>query len=319
MQNIFNYLHLIVFLDDNLEYFLVAFYVYITFLLFVLILFFIMSFRLKAGKYNILWPICILKYCLPIICKTFFGQIFILLISAFKCPEGRLYYNSKASCTIGTWFYVGVPISCFAIIIQIILSYVTISMYYQADFISEGNNLLKKRSSISDIIFLMNKIIFIIMFGFDKEKEYEHWGIIFVVCLITGINVYGTLFLQNYENIIIKKLNYFYCLFLFWGFFSLLIGKIFQSWEFNGAIYLFIFGILLILIYCLFHAKTYLEFLHLNFNDINSSQNCINYIKGYLKVIKEKDISRDSSMILTTFIEKMEGGCTNKNCILKNI
>ena len=60
-----------------------------------------------------------------------------------------------------------------------------------------------------------------------------------------------------------------------------------------------------------------MEFLHLNFNDISSSQNCINYIKGYLKVIEEKDISRDRSMILTTFIEKMEEGCTNKNCILK--
>ena len=317
MQNIFNYLHLIVFLDDNLEYFLVAFYVYITFLLFVLILFFIMSFRLKAGKYNILWPICILKYCLPIICKTFFGQIFILLISAFKCPEGRLYYNSKAPCTVGTWFYVGVPISCLAIIIQIVLSYVTISMYYQADFISEGNNLLKKRSSISDIIFLMNKIIFIIMFGFDKEKESEHWAIIFVACLITGFNVYGTVFLQYYENIIIKKFHYFYSLFLFWGFISLLVGKIFKSWAFNGAFYLFILGLIIIIIYCLFYAKTYLEFLHLNFNEINSSLSCINYIKGYLKVIKEKDISRDSSMILTTFIEKMEEGCTNKNCILK--
>ena len=106
MQNIFNYLHLINFLNDKLFNYLMAFYIYFAFLLFILILFFIMCFRLKKGKYNILWPINILKYILPLITSTFFGQIFILLISAFKCKEGRLYYNSKASCTIGPWFYV---------------------------------------------------------------------------------------------------------------------------------------------------------------------------------------------------------------------
>ena len=297
---------------------MIALYTYIAFLIFILILFFIMCFRLNARKYNVLWPITILKYCLPIICKTFYGQIFILLISAFKCKGGRLYYNSKIkNCKVGNWFYIGVPISSLAIIFQFILSYITNSMYYQADFIIEGKNLLKKRTSTTDIILLFIKMILIITFGFDKEKENEHWGILFVSCFVTGINVYSTLFLQYYENIIIKRLSYFYSLFLFWGFFSLLIGKIFISWQFNGAFYLFFFGLILIIIYCLFYAKTYLEFFHLSFNEINSSQNYINYIKSYLKIIKEKDISRDNSMILTTFIEKMEEGCTNKNCILK--
>ena len=81
-----------------------------------------MCFRLNARKYNVLWPITILKYCLPIICKTFYGQIFILLISAFKCKGGRLYYNSKIkNCKVGNWFYIGVPISSLAIIFQFIL------------------------------------------------------------------------------------------------------------------------------------------------------------------------------------------------------
>ena len=317
MCDLFNYLHLITFLNDKLTNFLIAFYLYVCFLIFILILFFVMSFRLKAGKYNILWPISILKYSLPLISSTFFGQIFILLISAFKCQEGRLYYNSKAVCTPGAWFYATLPISSLAIIFQLLLSYITISMNYKADFIEEGNDLLKKRNSISDTIFLLNKILIIIIFGFDKEKEGEHWLIIFVVCILTGLNAYGILFLQNHENIIIKKMHYFYSLFLFWGFLSLLLGKIFKSWKFNGAFYLFILGILLILIYCLFYSKTYLEFIHLNFEEINSSQNCINYIKEYLKFINKKEICRESSMIITTFIEKMEEGCTNENCILK--
>ena len=123
--------------------------------------------------------------------------------------------------------------------------------------------------------------------------------------------------MQSYENIIIRKFQYFYSLFLFWGFLCVLIGKIFKSWKFNGAIYLFILGIILIIIYCLFYSKTYFEFLHLNFKDLTSSEMCLRYIREYLKIIKEKETSRDSSMMITSFIEKMEDRCYNENCILK--
>ena len=118
MANIFSFLHLLRFIGDKLNTFLVVFYIYIIFLLLVLILLLIMAFRFKKGKYNIIWPVEILKYVLPIISCTFFGQIFALLISAFKCPTGRLYYNANVSCTIGNWFYIIVPIGAIAIIIQ---------------------------------------------------------------------------------------------------------------------------------------------------------------------------------------------------------
>ena len=317
INNIIEYLHLIAFLNNNLYYFLSAIYFYIILLTIVLILFISMSFRLKSGKYDIQWPITLLKYLLPILCSTFFGHIFLLLTSTFKCLSGKLYYASTASCEIGLWYYITAPLSIISMIIQILLSYITISIYYQADFIIEGNNLLKKRTSLTDIIFLFNKIIVIIIFEFDKQEESEHWGIIFIICLLSGINAYATIFLQNYENLVIKKFHYFFCLFYFWGFLCLLIGKIFHSWNFNGAFYLFIIGLILIIIYCLFYTKTYLEFLHQEFNDMNSSQNCINYIRAYLKFVQEKEISRDSSMLITSFIEKIESGCANNNCILK--
>ena len=276
-----------------------------------------MCFRLKKGKLDLLWPIYILKYCLPIICCTFFGQIFLLSVSVFECRNGKTYFDENIDCKSGNWFYFDAPISIIAMIIQIFLSYLTISMSYQADFIIEGNDLLKKRSSIPDIIFLFCKIIIIIIFVFDKEKEYEHWGILFTLCLITGINTYYFFFLQNYENKIIKKFHSFFNLSLFWGFLCLFISNIFKSLEFGGGFYLLLLGIIIILIYCLFYTKIDIEFLHFNFNDINTSQDYINYINAFLKVIKEKEISRDSSMILTSFIEKTEERCSNNNCILK--
>ena len=270
-------MHLISFLNDKYNNFLLAFYTYTLILITISILFITFSLRLKSGKYNIRWPISVLKYCLPAISFTFFGHIFLLLISPFKCLQGRLYYTSKAPCEISLLFYFNAPLSVFLIIIQILLSYLTISMYYNADFIIEGNDLLKKRSSISDIIFLFCKIIVLMVFGFDKEKEYEHWEILFITCLVTGINVYSILFLQNFENSIIKKFHNFYSLFLFWGFLCLFISNIFKSWEFKGGFYLFIIGLILIIIYCFFYSKTYKEFLQLNFNEMKTSYECLNY------------------------------------------
>ena len=36
-----------------------------------------------------------------------------------------------------------------------------------------------------------------------------------------------------------------------------------------------------------------------------------------MKLIKEKEISRDSSIILNSFIEKVEEKCSNNKCVLK--
>ena len=317
LKEVLNYLHFILFLKGNISLFYALFSLYIIFLVFIIIIFFVMSLRLKKGKFNILWPICILKYCLPLICSTFFGQTFLLLLSSFICVNGKSYYDENVICRKSIFYYFSIPISFIAICFQIILSYLTISMYYQPDFIDKGNNILKKRSSKPDIIFLFCKILIIIIFLFDKGTVSEHWAILFILCLITGFNAYCIYFLQSYENKIIKKLYNLYSLFLFWGFLCLFITNIFKSWDFGGGLYLFIFGIFLIFIYCLFYSKTYLDFLDINFNDINSSKEFINYIRSYLRIIKEKEISRESSMLLTSYIEKIEEGCTNKNCILK--
>ena len=318
ISNISYYIHLILFLDNNKSLFLSAIYIYIIFLAFITVLFIIMCLRFKAGKYNFLWPITILCYALPIISKTFFGQIFLLLISIFKCIYGKqLYYASTTQCEIGTWYYITMPLCCIALLLQVILSYTTISLYYQPDFIYDNNDTLKKTNPIPDFIFLLNKILIIIIFMFDKGQNNEHWPILIILCITTGFNAYVNIYCQNYANEIIKKLNYFFILCLFWGFFCLLISNIFLSLNFSGALYFFLCGILIIFIYCVFYVKTNLDFLNTNFEDIHRINDYLNYIYSYMKLIKEKEISRDSSIILTSFIQKMEDKCTNKKCILK--
>lgn len=274
--------------------------------------------RIMAGKFNILWPICLLCYALPLICQTFFGQIFLMLISIFKCwNENILYYGSKTECHPNNFYYVTLPICCIGLIIQIALSYVTISLYYQADFICDAGDVLKKTNPIPDITLLINKIIIIITFVFDKGKINEHWPILIILSITTGFNAYATIRCQNYTSEAIKRLHYFFSLFLFWGFFSLLLSNAFLALNFSGALYLFAAGVVIVFIYCIFYIKTNLNFLNSSFQDIYTSYEFLNYINTFMKLIKEKEISRNSSIILTSFIEKVEDKCTNKKCVLK--
>ena len=206
-----------------------------------------------------------------------------ILLSAFKCiHSNKLYYAGDAECEIGNWYYITLVVASISIILQINLSYVTVSLYYHADFIYESGDILKRNNPFPDIIFLVNKIVIIITFMFDQGKTGEHWPILFALVILTGLNAYGNIFMQNYGNEIIKKFHYFLSLFLFWGFLSLFISNIFKSLNFSGAFYFFLCGIVIIFIYCSFYIKTNLQFLDMNYSDINSSCDYLNYIYTFI-------------------------------------
>ena len=277
-----------------------------------------MSLRLKAKKYNIIWPIYLLKYILPIFFESFFGQTYLLIISLFYCKNGKSYYNSELSCRNNTYFYVLTPFSIFALIIQIFISFITVSVYYQPEYIinKKKNYILIKRNSSSDIAFLFCKIFIISILVFF-QSESEKWEIIIFFCVLTFFNAYFNLFIQEFSNLIIKRLNNFLSLSLFITFLILLIEKIFQKLKFSGGIYLYIISLLINALFCIYHSKISTDFLAINFNDINSSLDCLKYIKKYLKIIDEKDISRDNLLIFNSFIQKTEEVCTNKRCAFK--
>ena len=279
-----------------------------------------MTVILNDKNNKIIWPVNILKFCLPIFFITFFGQTLLLIISLFECRDGKTYYDSESNCREGIFFYILTIFSILILIIQFFFAFLTSSMYYKSDFINfnkNEENVLRKRNSYSEIVFLLCKIIIIFIFVFDSQTESLHWGIIIFLSILTGYNAYCNLFLQNYINITIKLFNNFLSLTLFWAYFTLLIEKIFQTFDFSGGIYLFIFGIILIIIFCFYYKQNSINFLMINFININNSYNCLNYINQYLKLINEKDISRDSLLIFNSFLEKLESSCTNNRCALK--
>ena len=276
-----------------------------------------MLFVFKNQKKKILWPISILKYCLPILFNTFFGQTFLLIVSLFECRDGKTYYDPQVICNAGAYFYCLAAASVLALLIQGFFSFITVSLYYQNDFIINNNDgALKKRNSKSELVLLLCKIIIILVFIIDKQAESFHWGIILLFNFLTGYHCYCNLYLQNYSNITIKFFNNFLALILFWSYFTLFIEKTFQTLGFSGGVYIFFFGDILIFLYC-FYVRNPTNFLLKNFNQIFENYNCFNYIKQYLEIIDEKDISRNALTIFNLFLEKCEENCFDVNCPIK--
>ena len=243
-----HYIHFVPFLKEKQQYYYIILIVYVCILIIILVIFLFMTFRLKSNNYRVLWPIYILKYSLPIFFISFFGQTFLLMLTLFTCTNGKSYYNSNISCKQDIYFYSVVPITIIGIIIQIILSLITVSMYYQQDFINKNiNGVLTKKNSFSDVVFLICKMIIILIFNFGNNAPSHNLGIIIVISIVTGFNAYCNYYTQDYSNAIIKKFNNFLSISLFLSFCTLLIEKIFHSLGFSGGIYLF--NIIIILIF----------------------------------------------------------------------
>ena len=198
----------------------------------------------------------------------------------------------------------------------ICFSYITILVFYKPNFIIEENDILKKTNSIPDLILFINKIIFTILLNTIRETESTLWFFLFTLFVFTSINTYYFFLHNNYENKILMKLSKALSLILFWLIFCLVIGKIFQNWNFNGTLHLLFFGIILISFFFIYHKEKMNAFYNIDFEQIKSSEDILRYIKNLLHLIKFKD-NRQNLINFNTLILLREENCINKNCKLK--
>jgi hypothetical protein len=163
--------------------------------------------------------------------------------------------NSNIKCRTGLWFKILSPMVIIAIIFHTIISIITNLLYFNPIFIVNNSNILSKVNTLPDIIFLFTKIAFNIIFKLDKNREEEHWAIIFFLIVFSGINAYFSIFNQLRANNILLILNKILSLILFLAVLSLFIGKLFKYIGFNGLIFLFFINNLLIILCIIFYNK----------------------------------------------------------------
>ena len=316
LLNIFQYIHFTPLFKNKIHIYFSAITILIIITYMITILLFTMAFRIKNNKLNILWPIKILKFCLPFFSFTFFGQSFLLLSTIFDCKDGYSYVSTTLKCRTGVWFSTYGPMAGIALFLQSGNAIITNSLYFKHIFFINDSDLLKKTNSLPDTTFIITKIAINILFISDEGKESEHWKILFILILLTGINAYCSLYYQNKSNKVLTALNNIFSLITVLAYISLLIGKIFKTLEFTGSIYLFFSIILIIIIFIFIYKNNEIDHILINYTDINNPVDFLYYISKIFNIIQNRNKSRNYLIILKTLLFNIEENCIIKDCPL---
>ena len=276
-----------------------------------------MAFRIKYRKIKMIWPIQILKITLPIISYFLFGQIFIVLTSVFYCRKEETYESPYLHCLQGVWIYSLKPAAIIGIILQIIIGFITNSLYYTQYFEKHGSDLLKRIDTFPDVVFMFMKISIIFLFISDSGKESEHWPMLLFLVFITGLNAYSNFYFRSRQNKILNQLSKTCSLITFLAYLNILIGKIFHFFNFNGLVYLFICDIILFILHLNFHKNDDFSNINVNFQQLNDADDILNYIFSYYSVVCNFNHKRDSFFIFHSLMTKIEEKCYNIECPLK--
>ena len=241
----------------------------------------VLAYKIKRKKIklqNLL--IIILRIILPFFSYFFFGQILTFLLSTIYCIKEVTIESEYLQCLTGIWIYFRI-FAIIAIIFHIIISYITIKLYYKPIFNINDKDILKKTNSYPDVLFMFTKIVIILMLKPSKGSEIAQWNKIFFSIIVLGANTYYTITNHNRKNKALKLLNNIMSLITFIGYVTLFIGKIFKYFFFDGLLYLFIIDIILFCIYIYYYKKGEFNFINNNYKYISNSYEYLNYVFNF--------------------------------------
>ena len=286
-------------------------------LLLMIIIMIIMAVRIKRKKLNVLWPINILKFLLPFFSYVFFSQSFLLFMTAIICVDNQSFINPYIECHSIFILKMLIPFAAQGIALQVIIGIITNILYFKLVFIKPGSDVLKKTNTSPDVVFIISKIGLNILFSLDMKTEREQWIILFLIIIFTGMNAYYNLYFQNRVNTILNLLNNFFSLATFSGFLCLFISKIFYKIEFNGSLYLLFVFIIIIFVYLLFYKNKDINYVLIDYKEINEPLDYLYYISKFYNIIYNKKNSRKYYIIVESIISKIEENCIIPDCPLE--
>ena len=150
IYGIFKYFHFSPVLknNDSSYYLLIFIIILIIYSTTISIIIMMILIKNKKIKFNLL--IKFLKYSLPFFSMTFFGQIFLLLITIFDCYEGHSYVNINLKCRTGLrYYYYLAPMTIIALFLLVFISIITNILYFKPVFIKTNSDILIKINCIN--------------------------------------------------------------------------------------------------------------------------------------------------------------------------
>ena len=289
-------------------------FIFTIFITFIIISFFEKS---KIKYYNTIKNI--MRYILPTISLSFFGHIFEFLLLIYLCDENpdKNKYNSYECPNNKALFYTFSVLCSISILFLLIISFITISIYYKPTFMKERNKALTKIDSFPNIVFFINKIIFITLSSINSKNQIYIWFTLIVFLVSTYINMIAFIKFNNYVNTALKTINKIFSLILFSFIIYLILGKIFNAWGFNGTIYLFLFSIVISLTGVFLNRRDIISFSNKDFKLLNTRGEQLLYIENFLNLVNTRHLCREKTISFDSLILLREENCINKNCKLK--
>ena len=308
------YFYFINLATNNIVIYFAYLNLFVLIIIFSLILFIIVAFKLNNQSLISLWPIYILQFIIPFISSNIFCQIFYTLLTPFFCSDNNhSFFDKSYKCRKGVWFDIQAPICIISIIILFIISYITNLIFYNPMCLRAKN---KKIHSLTDVFFFFTKIILMSLFLIFRNAN-DNYPLLILSLFFTGINAYYLIAYQGYSNKTLFFINTFLGLILFWGFVCLFISQIFNSFGFNGTCHLFVTGIFLILLYVYYLTKRDILLFMIDKEKISSSIEYYKYILNLQTLIEDKNKSRENKLMLKSFLAKIEEKCVQPACFLK--
>ena len=310
------YAHIIEFTRNNPTIYFIVLNFFISLIIFSLALFILTTIKINDKNQKVSpCTIIILKSIIPFISSFFFGQIFFTLLTPFYCDENNThsFFSESYNCLGGLWFDVESILCIISIVFLFFISYITNLIFYNPMCLRAKN---KKIHSLTDVIFLFTKIIMNLLFLFFRSTN-DNYPLLLLCILFTGINLYCLYSYQGYSNKILYFINNAFATILLWGFICLFIGKILNLIGFNGTSYLFLIGIIFIIIYIYYKIEQMNLFFMIDKSKISSSIEYYKYILHLQTLIEDKNKSRENKLIFKSFLKKMEENNVQNDYFLK--
>ena len=309
------YIFIINFAKNNAILYFIILNFFILVIILSLILFIIAIIKFKNHNNIPLWLIYILQFIIPFISSYFFCQIFYTLLTTFVCEENseKSFFSPSVKCFTGLWMNFQESLSIISIVILFIISYITNLIFYNPMCLRAIN---KKINSLTDEIFFFTKIVMNILFIFFRDIN-DNYPLLLICIFFSGINSYCLSSYQGYSNRNLFIINNILARILLWGFICLFIGKIFILIEYYGTSYLFVIGIILILMISYYKANQITDFFMIDKSKIDSNIEYYKYILKLQTLIENKNKSRQNKLMLKSFLTKQEENCVLSSCFLK--
>lgn len=174
-----------------------------------------------------------------------------------------------------------------------------------------------RENSRSDLILIISKLIATIIFSFYQDAQYD-WFLIVVIILLSSMQFFKH-FLDkpNYNKslqLYLSVLNGIY----FWTCFVILIAYVFADYKFKGTVFLWIFGLPIIVVLLVLLSDDSSYVLSCNINQFQKGEDVQKYIRYFLKSVDNKNKDRNSDMLLKGYIYNHEETCDITDCPLSD-